>query len=90
MAKQKIPEQSRCFICGSLDKIETHHIDWHHENNDPKNKVKLCQWHHTYIHNSGYMSIDEMKILREEHIRLRIVDGEVEEEILKYYPRKLL
>ena len=90
MRKQKIPEQNRCFICSSLSKIETHHIDWRHENPDSKNKVKLCQRCHDIIHNSGYLSLDEMRETREKVIGIRKAKGEAEEEILKYYPEKLL
>ncbi len=90
MGKQKIAEQNRCFICGSLERVEEHHVDWNRENNDPTNKVKLCQRCHAIVHNSGYMSIDEMREVREKVIEQRKTQGEVEEEILKYYPRKLL
>ena len=86
MGKQKILEQNRCFICGSLTKIETHHIDWHHENPDPNNKVKLCQVCHSIIHKEGYMSIEEMRAIREKVFNARQAMGEPEEEILKYYP----
>lgn len=90
MGKQKIPEQNRCFICGSLDKLETHHLDWYHGNSDPHNKVKLCQRCHAIVHNSGYLTIDEMREIREKVMTIRKVKGEVEEEVLKYYPKKLL
>ena len=90
MGKKKIPEQNRCVICGSLHKVETHHSDWHHDNPNPKNKVKLCQKCHSIIHNSGYMDVDEMRVIRDNIIAYRKARGEEEEEILKFYPRKLL
>ena len=90
MGRQKIPEQNRCFVCGSLNRVETHHIDWHHDNPDPHNKVKLCQRCHAEIQGSGYLTMDEMRAIREKVIAIRKAKGEVEEEILRYYPRKLL
>ena len=73
-----------------MEKVETHHLDWHHDNPDPKNKVKLCQRCHAIIHNSGYLSIDELREIRDKVVGIRKDKGEVEEEILKYYPKRLL
>ena len=83
-------EQNQCFICGSLDKVETHHLDWHHQNPDPKNKVKLCQRCHAIIHKSGYLSIDEMRNIKAKVIEIRQTRGETEEELLEYYLKRLL
>jgi len=88
--KRKTTEQTRCLICGSLEKVETHHIDWHHENPDQKNRVKLCQQCHAIIHNKGYLSIDEMREIREKVISIRQEKGDIAEEVNKYYPKKLL
>jgi len=91
MTKKKILEQNRCFICGSLDEVEIHHIDWNPHNNDPHNKVKLCHYHHEDIHrNKGYLSMDEIRAERDKYTAVCKSEGEVEEEILQYYPRKLL
>jgi hypothetical protein len=90
MGRHKIPAQNRCFICGSLSKVQTHHLDWHHDNPDPHNRVKLCQTCHSIIHSSGYSTMDDMRAIRGKVIAIRKAKGEVEEEILRYYPKKLL
>ena len=41
-------ENYKCFICGKKDKrkLSVHHIDYNKKNNDPKNLVALCNFHH--------------------------------------------
>ena len=40
-----------CKICKkNFLKIHIHHIDGNHENNNPKNKVYLCEKHHNQVH----------------------------------------
>ena len=41
-------------------KLQRHHIDFNHNNNDPKNVVYLCKRCHDIINQTGYMSRDEM------------------------------
>lgn len=49
-----------CFLCGSEEFLEVHHIDFHHNNNRPENRIKLCRRHHVLLHKSGFFSLDEL------------------------------
>jgi len=54
-----------CFICGTLKRIHKHHIDWNHENSEARNKVWLCEKHHVFVHQVGYMGWEDLKKARE-------------------------
>jgi len=54
-----------CFLCDSYDKIEIHHLDWHHENDIPSNRLPLCHRCHTELHKVGILDIDELRALRD-------------------------
>ena len=59
--------KKECFICDSQEAQENlhiHHVDWHHDNNDPENIVVLCKRCHVIIHQTHYVSKDEMLELR--------------------------
>jgi len=56
---------SSCYLCGSQVKVERHHIDWHHENDVPENRVRLCQRCHAMLHKVGYLSGQELDSIRD-------------------------
>jgi hypothetical protein len=59
--------KEECFICGSEESygnLPRHHVDWNPSNNDPDNLVGLCKGCHFIIHESGYVSKEEMLELR--------------------------
>jgi predicted restriction endonuclease len=39
-----------CEVCGSVEKLDMHHIDGNHENNVIENIMWLCHNHHMKIH----------------------------------------
>ena len=52
-----------CYLCGDNESLEVHHIDYHHENNHPGNRVVLCRPCHVWLHQYGYMSAEELEQL---------------------------
>jgi len=56
----------KCFICASPVLPETHHIDWHHNNNSPDNLIILCRSCHVEIHRIGYLDRDELQGVRDQ------------------------
>jgi len=56
---------SSCWLCGSQEAIEEHHIDWHHENDDPSNRVLLCRRCHVELHKVGFLSGLELDSIRD-------------------------
>ena len=55
----------RCYLCESWEALERHHMDWHHENNSPSNRVLLCHRCHTELHKVGYLSLQELDGIRD-------------------------
>jgi hypothetical protein len=54
-----------CYLCGSNKNLHVHHIDWHHENNDPSNRMTMCERCHVELHrNIGYLSLQELTALK--------------------------
>lgn len=43
-----------CAICNRNKKLEVHHIDENHENDDPSNLMCVCHSCHSKIHSRGY------------------------------------
>jgi 5-methylcytosine-specific restriction endonuclease McrA len=60
-ANQKLKAIKSCFLCGSDNKVETHHLDCNHKNNEPFNRIRLCQSCHVAIHRY-YGKIDMKEI----------------------------
>lgn len=49
LRKEGVPE--KCARCGATEgRIDVHHIDGDHQNNDPKNLQYLCWKCHWYLH----------------------------------------
>src|SRR4030042_1094931 len=57
--------QGRCYLCESRDTVEQHHIDWHHGNNGPGNRIPLCHRCHVELHKAGYLSWEELERIRD-------------------------
>jgi 5-methylcytosine-specific restriction endonuclease McrA len=56
-----------CFVCGETDSVQVHHIDHHHGNDRPSNRVPLCERCHAMIHRDfGFTTIEELRKLRAE------------------------
>ena len=68
--------QPACYLCDSQVDLEVHHIDWHHENDNPDNLVTLCHRCHMELHRSGYVSRQELDGIRDK-IRAERTPGEV-------------
>ena len=60
-----------CFVCQSAENLHRHHLDWHHENNDPSNVVTICARCHVALHQFGYLSREELYSIREKVVSLR-------------------
>ena len=59
--------KEKCFICDFEEipkDLHKHHVDWNHNNNAPENIVILCKRCHVIIHQTHYVSKDEMLELR--------------------------
>ena len=56
---------SSCYLCGSQERVQRHHIDWHHENDNPSNRVLLCHRCHMELHRAGYLSPEELDSIRD-------------------------
>jgi len=66
--------KGKCFICDSQEAKENlhkHHVDWNHNNNDPNNIVVLCKRCHNIIHQTHYVSKDEMLELKKKILSYR-------------------
>lgn len=63
--------RKRCWLCASATKVEEHHIDWHHDHNDPSNRVWLCQRCHSILHKAGYVSGDELDTIKQKVMERR-------------------
>ena len=53
-----------CYLCGSLDKLERHHLDWHHGHGAAVNLMWLCHRCHVELHKVGYLDSTEMAGVR--------------------------
>lgn len=53
-----------CFLCGSTDRVEVHHIDWNHWHDVPSNRMNLCRKCHVELHRVGYLSYWDLDNLR--------------------------
>ena len=60
-----------CYICEAKDNLNEHHIDWHHDNDDPSNVVTVCARCHSWLHKIGYMSLEEMLEVRKKVLSYR-------------------
>ena len=47
-------------MCGSLYGINTHHIDWNHQNNKADNLTVVCHHCHEQAHKLGKPLFDEL------------------------------
>ena len=54
-----------CFLCGTHGPVDRHHLDWHHNHNEPSNVMSLCPRCHSALHKIGYMSREEIKAIRQ-------------------------
>lgn len=43
--------KDKCYICGGVNNLVVHHIDFNHDNNDKNNLITLCNKCHGQIHN---------------------------------------
>lgn len=43
-----------CAICGWNKVVDVHHIDYNHNNNEPKNLIPLCKNHHSLTTTAKY------------------------------------
>ena len=55
---------TRCYLCGSEEQVERHHVDWHHDNNDAGNVVPLCRRCHVEVHRFGWVTAPELAWIR--------------------------
>ena len=53
------PERE-CATCGFTKGLETHHIDWNHDNSNPDNLEKLCKYCHMQAHKLGNPLFEQM------------------------------
>jgi hypothetical protein len=53
-----------CGLCGELAGLEVHHVDWHHDNDVPANRLLLCRRCHVEVHRVGYLSQAELQEIR--------------------------
>ena len=65
-----------CYLCDSQESLDIHHVDWHHENDNPGNLVTLCHRCHMELHRSGYVSWIELDGIRDK-IRAERTAGEL-------------
>jgi len=49
-----------CEACGFSKDLETHHIDWNHENDHPDNLQTLCKYCHMQAHKLGKPEFERM------------------------------
>ena len=42
--------KQKCSICGTTEKLVTHHIDWNYKNNKLENITIVCRGCHNKIH----------------------------------------
>ncbi len=56
--------QPACYLCDSQESLEIHHVDWHHDNDNPGNLVTLCHRCHMELHRSGYVSWQQLYGIR--------------------------
>lgn len=55
-----------CYLCASGQQVETHHVDFHHENDNPANLIPLCRSCHVTVHrDTGFMSFADFERVRE-------------------------
>jgi predicted restriction endonuclease len=40
----------KCYICGSTEKLQVHHINGDHNDNRPQNLAYVCLEHHCMLH----------------------------------------
>jgi hypothetical protein len=40
----------RCFVCGTAQRLQVHHLDHDENNNQPSNLRVLCRYHHLEAH----------------------------------------
>ena len=57
-------QDRECFLCGSKENIEEHHVDWQHRNNRSGNQIPLCKRCHVELHTVGFLSREELEALR--------------------------
>lgn len=55
-----------CYLCGTFGPVDRHHLDWHHNHNEPSNIILLCPRCHSELHKVGYVSREELNALRQE------------------------
>jgi len=68
--------KGKCFVCSSREDLETHHIDFNHNNNDPDNLMTLCERCHTEITKYGYTPREELAEIREKVLKILAGDSE--------------
>lgn len=55
--------RQRCRWCGVLGVLDVHHIDDNHKNNDPENRVAICQVCHVAHHRAAALRVQRVKEL---------------------------
>jgi HNH endonuclease len=44
-----------CYICGSTEGLQVHHINGNHNDNRPENLAYVCLFHHGMLHRRRLM-----------------------------------
>jgi hypothetical protein len=55
----------QCEFCASLVEVQVHHVDWDHENNAPENRMLLCHFCHTAVHQIGAVEPEQLRSVRD-------------------------
>ena len=55
----KIPRKE-CAVCGFTKGLETHHVDWNHDNNHILNLETLCKYCHMQANKLGKPLFEQM------------------------------
>jgi hypothetical protein len=73
MKRKRLLPPSECYLCGASERLQVHHVDWHHENGDRKNEVIVCEYCHSQVHKEGFVSREDL-LLRHGHMQLLHLD----------------
>jgi len=55
----------QCEFCDSIVEVQVHHVDWNHENNSAENRMPLCHFCHTAVHQLGAIVTEQLRVVRE-------------------------
>ncbi len=68
--------RGQCEFCGSVLELQVHHVDWDHDNNVPENRMQLCHFCHTAVHQLGAILPEQLRVVRElVELEMRLFEG---------------